>query len=285
MPATYTSHGSVHDRLPLLAPGVALARAERAGLTTSRVLAERSGASRSEPVGQQVELVIAGDLLRFAWGHPWELGTAAYWAHQTRELPFTSDYALGKTLAEELAACVLGGHGVPAAVGLAAFYVVRDEGLLDGVPTAVDLEKVLRAPLAVPGRRRPVHYRFPAQRAHRLAAALAVLADAEPPREPLRLRSWLLGLPGIGPKTASWIVRNHCGCDDVAIVDVHVRRAGLAAGFFRAQWRLPRDYLRFELAFCEVAQLAGIPTSTLDACIWGQLQALGPAGALLLARE
>ena len=240
--------------------------------------------SRREPVGQVVELRVGEERLRFAWGQPWELGTAAYWAEQTRRRAPVESYALGEGLVEEVAACLLGGYGIPAAVGLAAFWAVRDAGVLDASPSARQLEALLRVPLIVPGRTRAVRYRFAAQRAKRLAGALASLRASDPPSDPLQLRDWLLTLPGVGPKTASWVVRNHCGSQDVAIVDVHVRRAGLAAGFFAPEWKLPRDYGRFELAFCEVARQAGVAAAAMDACIWDQLRALGPAGALLLAR-
>jgi N-glycosylase/DNA lyase len=284
MAATTTSYGPTPAPFRARRVATVLARDQRASSVIARVVDWRHGTPGREPVGKQVELRVADDVLRFAWGQPWELGTAAYWAEQTRRNPPVTSYALGRSLAEELAACILGGHGIPAAVGLAAFRAVRDAGLLDGAPSAAALEMLLRTPRLVPGRPRPVRYRFAAQRAQRLAGALATLHVSDPPYEPLALRDWLLGLPGVGPKTASWVVRNHCGCQDVAVVDVHVHRAGLAAGFFAPGWRLPRDYRRFELAFCEVARVAGVSTAALDACIWGQLQVLGPAGALVLAR-
>lgn len=283
MPANTTSHRPADAPSRSRRLAAALAYEERAGFATARVADGRHDPGQ-EPVGEQVELHVAGEVVRFVWGHPWELGTAAYWAEQTRRRPPVAGYALGETLAEEVAACVLGGYGVPAAVGLAAFRAVRDAGLLDGAPSVAALETTLRTPLAVPGRPLPVRYRFAAQRAHRLTGALATLRASDPPHHPLELREWLLRLPGVGPKTASWVVRNHCDCQDVAIVDVHVHRAGLAGGFFAPAWRLPRDYRRFELAFCEVARVASIPAAALDACIWDQLQALGPAGALLLGR-
>ncbi|MDZ3993341.1 hypothetical protein PspTeo4_24872 [Pseudomonas sp. Teo4] len=40
------------------------------------------------------------------------------------------------------------------------------------------------------------------------------------------LRDWLLELPGIGYKTASWVARNWLDADDVAILDIHILRAG-----------------------------------------------------------
>ena len=191
-------------------------------------------------------------------------------------------YALGDTLAEEVTACLLGGHGIPADIGLAAFRVIRDSGLLDCEPDADALETVLSVPLQISGRDRPVRYRFARQRAQRISASLRVLGATTPPADPLQLRSWLLELPGIGPKTASWIVRNRTACDEVAIIDIHVHRAGLSAGFFCPSWRLPRDYFLFETAFCRVAALGHVSAAALDACVWDQMQRLGRAQRLLL---
>jgi len=257
-----------------------LLAAERVGFDSAHVCDERPSAQG--PLGQHVELHAGGRALRFYWGYAHELGTAAYWAEQTRRRPTPIDFALGRTLAEEIAACLLGGYGIPAAVGLAAFLEVRGNGLLHRAPSAAQLEAVLATPLRVPGRASTVRYRFPRQRSQRLAAALEVLNVSTPPHDSLELRDWLMSLPGIGPKTASWIVRNHHACDQVAIVDIHVHRAGIAAGFFSSSWRLPRDYAHFEDAFCQVARTARVAASSLDACIWDQMQSLGRAQQLLL---
>jgi thermostable 8-oxoguanine DNA glycosylase len=127
-----------------------------------------------------------------------------------------------------------------------------------------------------------VRYRFAAQRAARVSAALAILSADSAPEDPLALREFLLAFPGVGPKTASWVVRNWTGCDGIAIIDIHVQRAGIGAGFFSPGWRLPRDYDLFERAFCEVAHIGGVATAALDACVWEQMQALGRAQTVLL---
>jgi N-glycosylase/DNA lyase len=259
-----------------------LLAAEKAGLDSAHVRDVRPAGR--EPLGQHVELHAGGRDLRFYWGQVHELGTAAYWTEQTRRRQTPTDFALGKTLAEEIAACLLGGYGIPAAVGLAAFREVREKGLLDGAPSAAQVEAVLAIPIRVPGRASLVRYRFARQRSQRLAAALEVLDASTPPDDSLELRAWLMRLPGIGPKTASWIVRNHHACDQVAIIDIHVHRAGIAAGFFSSAWRLPRDYAIFEDAFCQVAAVAGVSAASLDACIWDQMQRLGRAQRLLLGR-
>ncbi|WP_396327788.1 8-oxoguanine DNA glycosylase [Jatrophihabitans lederbergiae] len=173
---------------------------------------------------------------------------------------------------------------MPASTSAAAFRRVRDTGLLRG-PERVDsreraLLHALQAPLWVDGSLR--RYRFPKQRAHRLAAALDFLEAGVAPRDPLQLRDWLLDVPGVGPKTASWVVRNHLSSDEVAIIDVHIRRAGLAAGIFDARWRLPRDYGLFEDAFLGWARHGRVSPALLDACIWGVLAAAGRAATDIL---
>lgn len=129
----------------------------------------------------------------------------------------------------------------------------------------------LRGPFVIFGRARAIRYRFAAQRAMRLSEATAYfLSQGPPPRAALDLREWLLGIPGVGLKTASWIVRNQLGSDEVAIVDVHLWRAGVRAGIFPDNWRLPRDYCRFERAFLLFARVGGVPPSGLDALIWDE---------------
>ncbi|MFL5897646.1 MAG: hypothetical protein ACJ76D_04170 [Solirubrobacterales bacterium] len=236
----------------------------------------------SEPRGETIELVIDSKRLCFEWGEIHELGTAAYWAEQTRRLGEPPAYRLGETLAEEIAACILGGHGIPAEIGLAAFASLRGAGLLHSAADPNAIARHLREPLLIPGRPRPVRYRFAAQRAARISAALEILDGESAPEDPLALRDFLLAFPGIGPKTASWVVRNWTGCDGVAIIDIHVQRAGICAGFFSSSWRLPRDYALFEQAFCEIARIAGVTTAALDACVWDQMRALGRAQTMIL---
>lgn len=233
-----------------------------------------------------VEIRVGGGSRRFRWGRADELGTAAFWVDQTSRGPqWSRNHRLGTTLVEEIGACVLGGYGMPADVCLAAFARLRQAGVFVD-PAAADrdrLRDLLAEPLVVPGRARPIRYRFWQQRADRLAACLDQVKHLDDCRDALALRDALLGLPGIGPKTASWVVRNHLDSDEVAIIDVHVRRAGVAAGFFDRSWQLPKDYARFEESFLTVADLGQVRTSALDACIWGVLSWLGRDGAILVA--
>ncbi len=236
----------------------------------------------SDP-GPQIELEMGAATLVLHWGQPHQLGTCAYWVAQARTFAPKGGYAIGRNLREEVAACVLGGYGIPAEVGISAFWRLRQAGIFErgSTPSAADLQRLLTQPLALP-RGALTHYRFPNQRAVRLAGALKILEENEPPENPLALRQWLIAIPGIGPKTASWIVRNRTDSSAVAIIDIHVSRAGVSAGFFSPNWRLPRDYDLFERAFLGVAKLGDVLATDLDACIWGQLHIVGAARAYLL---
>ena len=225
--------------------------------------------------GSVVELAGRGEVRSVCWGRPWQFDTPAYWVAQAEMFRPIDNYRIGSNLAEEVAACILGGYGLPALVGVLAFETVRDAGLLDQdrPATAIEFERVLRTPLLVGDRF--IRYRFPRQRAHRVAAALERLRGARPPAQGVQLRDWLLRLPGVGPKTASWIARNHTGTDDVAIIDVHVLRAGQRAGVFDPSWTAARDYPQCEALFVAWARFGGVRASVIDACIWSQLSKNG----------
>ena len=233
----------------------------------------------------EVELVWQGVCLcRFQWGRFDAFGTAAYWADQaSREAPYVR-YA--GPLVEQVAFCVLGGYGVTYEMNLAAFRALQHSGLLhqQPVPSAEAFDRLLTQPLQLANADKLVRYRFPHQRAVRLAACVRALAVASPPEDPVDLRDMLHGLPGIGPKTASWIVRNYLGTDRVAIIDIHLRRAGIAAGFFRQSWMLPRDYALFEAAFLGYADCAGVAASALDFEIWKQMRQLSRVTANMRPR-
>lgn len=213
------------------------------------------------------------------WRTPADLGSAAFWVDQTVRSRLSPSYRMGVDLFEEAAACLLGGHGVTGPMTVAAFERLRDRGLLapGAEPSEAEYASALLDPLVVGGR--VSRYRFPAQRAARLARLARAVPDA--PQEGPALRDWLMTLPGFGPKTASWAARNHTGCDHLAVIDIHVRRAGELAGVFCRSWRLPRDYGVYESAFVQWAGAGGVRASDLDACIWHQLSTLGPRARVL----
>jgi N-glycosylase/DNA lyase len=214
----------------------------------------------------------------FRWGDAKSFGTASYWISQyliafgQEKIP---NQNIGSNLFEETLACLLGGYGVPSELGLAGFELLKKQGLTfrSAQVSAAELESILNEPMIVGNKR--IRYRFPKQRANRIMDAFNYFNEnPAPPNQPYALRNWLLKIKGIGLKTASWIVRNHTSSDDVAIIDIHIHRAGLIAGFFLEQWQVVRDYLLMEEAFLNFANAGCVPASGLDALIWSQMKIL-----------
>ena len=65
------------------------------------------------------------------WGDVAAFPTPAYWAYQVMARRIERNairYRLGTSLKEEVGACLLGGHGIPAKVGVVAFEHLRRRG-------------------------------------------------------------------------------------------------------------------------------------------------------------
>lgn len=213
------------------------------------------------------------------WGDASTPLTPAYWRAQTWmwSIEEPDHFRLGRTLEEELLACMLGGYGIPAEVGLAAYRrlgramrrtpdVLRD-------PLAV--QGMLSAPLDVDGR--AVRYRFASQKAGYIASAFRDLPRLDRGAADRELRDQLTTLRGVGPKTASWVVRNLRSSDEVAILDVHILRAGSALGIFDPEHRVERHYPRMESAYLSFARGISAPASLLDSVIWMTMRQISPA--------
>lgn len=206
------------------------------------------------------------------WGAVEAFPTAAYWVYQVllRRIEGNMvEYKLGHSLVEEVGACLLGGHGIPASVGLAAYERLRTMGAFTCPPGEAQLFDWLTEPLEVHGRK--IRYRFAAQKAKYLAAALPRVKEAPQTENGRVLRDWLIQLPGIGYKTASWITRNWLRTDDVAILDIHILRAGRAIGLFDDELTVEKDYLELEALFLKFSHQVGLRASELDAVIWHEM--------------
>ena len=181
----------------------------------------------------------------------------------------------------ELLFCLLGGFGISYDHNQSALDVIAplnplasrrsDEKLL------ALLVRTFSQPLFGPPRsdgslRR---YRFPQRKAELLVGARRwlrqrdatlpdVLRDTADERERRRI---LCECPGIGPKSASWMLRNIGLAQDLAILDVHLLRA-LAAGGRVADARLPRDYEVVEVAFLEWCRELDAPPAAFDLFVW-----------------
>ncbi|MCR5882149.1 hypothetical protein LRS03_04450 [Rhizobacter sp. J219] len=208
-------------------------------------------------------------------GRPEEFLSPAYWAYQASAAEELWDDGHGlqadASLWQQIAFCLLGGHGITFEMNRMAFEHLIASGVFgSGEVRAEDIEALLLEPLQVEGKAR--RYRFPRVKARFLADAYRRLNSVASPAEPRELRDWLLGFKGIGPKTASWIVRNHLGSDDVAILDIHVLRAGRLMGLFTAEDDVVRHYASMENRFLRLARGLGVKASQLDIVMWRQMR-------------
>ena len=210
------------------------------------------------------------------WGRVEEPNTPAYWSARCRwPVGNTPDFvSTTGSLVHEVAFCLLGGFGIRYEVNAAAFERLDAASAFDlDVPFPEELiRQALLEPLEVEGRKQ--RYRFPNQRARRLAAMRDRLHGfVHDPSDATGTRDLLMTLDGVGPKTASWIVRNLMGSDEVAIIDVHVIRACTGMRVFPERISLPRDYSPLEKRFLHFAQAIAIRPSVLDAVMWTEMRA------------
>lgn len=245
------------------------------------VLAILSGEVRELHLPAPQEQVMPG----VRWGGFEHFFTPAYWVSQLWMLsddPLPLTYKLGRTLKEETAACMLGGHGITAEMCLAAYDALRERGLLHCAKvTPPELAAVLKEPLRLEGRL--CRYRFPNKKAEFLAPVLNALSDDEPPAEDhKRFRNWFLQFTGVGLKTASWITRNWLGSGQVAILDVHVIRCARLCGLFDPHHDPARHYLAMEARFLEFASRLCVDAAKLDVLIWQQMRSAGSIGLSML---
>jgi N-glycosylase/DNA lyase len=213
------------------------------------------------------------------WGDHWALFTPAYWLsqvwmtdlHHQHDSPFKARGSLD----EELVFCMLGGFGVTAELATAAFMACKTANLIACRATSADdWTEILLRPLWVNGR--AARYRYPHQKAKFLSGVMAYLLshsiDAHRGKE---LRDGLLKIRGVGPKTAGWVARNYLDADDVAILDVHIVRAGLLCGLFTPAQRVERNYFEMETRFLEFCSALDVRPAVMDCLIWSQMRSMG----------
>jgi len=183
-------------------------------------------------------------------------------------------------LRRELVFCLLGGHGVTYELATSATSVVlalrpfaASWTYADLLPTIhSELRKAQFEPRRKDGGLR--RYRYPARKARLLADAVWWVHERGGLGEGLtkrhaeaERRDWLCSCPGVGLKTASWLLRNCGWARELAILDVHLLRAMTEAGVINDE-RLPRDYLQIERAYLDWAQRLGACPAALDLFLW-----------------
>lgn len=245
---------------------------------------------RMETLGQLAWVHRDGENLPFAlpcskseilpgikWGLTEDVFSPAFWkyqAHICKQHATYTQYRLGHSLLEEVSVCLLGGYGMPAELGLAAFHRLKLLGLLNGYASTQEIEQALSKPFEIKNKSRK--YRFIKQKSLYLSQALETLRQSDLPKDHRECRDYLTTLTGIGPKTASWIVRNHYGSDDVAILDIHIIRAGISVGFFEDKADPAKKYFHLEDLFLSFCKALEEPASLVDAIMWDYMRRIGP---------
>lgn len=216
------------------------------------------------------------------WGAVEEFPTPAYWMQQALarrvdrlDGPDQPDMAWpaasGRSLAEEVGASLLGGPGIPAAVGLAAFARIRERGAFvqPGV-CELTLGAWLSEPLEVEGK--ALAFRFAAQKARHLAAMMPALLSAPDFEGGQEVRNWLMALPGVGPKTASAIVRGWSASEEIALIDVHLLRVGQVIGLFSRKLTVERHYLEAEARLLTLCAAMDLRPSELESVVAAEMR-------------
>ena len=210
------------------------------------------------------------------WGQYTHFFTPAFWKvlSWVQQIDLAPDcYKIGDNLLEEIAACLLGGYGIPSEVGIAAFHRIKETDILQNNHSEDKIYKILSEPLNI-GQRK-IRYRFARQKAKYLNSALKKYFSGDVPQKDIELRKWLMEINGIGYKTASWITRNWLDSDKVAIIDIHIQRAGLLMNLYSSKQSPAKDYLEMEKKFLDLSNGIQVKPSQLDVLIWQEMRFAG----------
>ncbi len=212
------------------------------------------------------------DIASIYWEKAWEVAAPHYPG------PTAGSLAGDQELRAELLFCLLGGHGISYDLNLSVADRLWTRGLFRTSKRLQkrSIEAELRKPQFEPRCRDGAlrRYRFPTRKAELLFAAqlwlerigsLAVEISTirgEPGR-----RDFLCSCPGLGPKSASWLLRN-CGyARELAVLDIHVVRAMQACGRIDKA-DLSRDYEAIESAYLSWCRDYDADPARFDLIVW-----------------
>ncbi len=181
----------------------------------------------------------------------------------------------------ELLFCLMGGFGITYEHGRSAAEVIwqlrpfseewKDRDLFEAILDA--LMQPQFEPTKADGTLR--RYRFPRQKASTIVKARNWLLGNSPIHQRLlelsssrERRRLLSDCPGIGMKTASWLLRNLGMGAELATIDIHVFRALADAGRIPDSVQIPRDYELVENAFLKWCDELDAPPAAFDLFVW-----------------
>lgn len=209
------------------------------------------------------------------WGSYCQLFTPSFWKFQYLLSNFQCGHGhhrLSVSLVEEIVMCILGGYGISSEMGILAFNRLKTENLCSIGISYIKVFKALSKPFKNDNGKE-IYYRFANQKSKYIHALLNKKDLSTIPTDcDLKFRSWLLDIDGIGLKTASWITRNWLSSNKVAILDIHLLRAGLLTGFFKDEINVQKDYLKLERQFLKFCEALDVFPSDMDAVIWSYMK-------------
>lgn len=209
------------------------------------------------------------------WGHYCQLYTPAFWKYMyliygSQIEPY--HHRIGSDIIEEVVACLLGGYGMPSELGLLAFKRLKEESLISPQSQLCKIEEALSIPFEMENGAFK-RYRFYNQKSKYIFKFLQRQdLDCIPTHDDISLRNWLLTVDGIGFKTASWVTRNWLQSENVAILDIHILRAGQIAGFFDESHNVSNKYLDLECNYIDFCNALEVRPSNMDAIIWNYMK-------------
>jgi thermostable 8-oxoguanine DNA glycosylase len=98
----------------------------------------------------------------------------------------------------------------------------------------------------------------------------------------IALRDQLMNITGVGYKIASWVARNVLDSDEIAILDIHLLRAGRLCGLFSPEHRVERHYKEMEARFILFSERLELRPAALDCLIWEDMRSAGSLPLRLL---
>lgn len=223
------------------------------------------------------------------WGDYWAPFTPAYWLSQYwmkgLDRVERSPYQARGDVVEELVFCMLGGFGITAELAMAAFEACSEAGLIDRREIeGTAWQEVLLHPLSVQGRLQ--RYRYPNQKARHIAAAMRHVVEFPLDQKDGRdLRDALIKIKGVGHKTAGWVARNCLDTDDVAILDIHLVRAGILCDIFNPKQKVERDYREMEERYLDFCHALSVRPAVMDCLMWDQMRTYGKIALNTLAHK
>ena len=186
-----------------------------------------------------------------------------------------------RDIESELLFCLLGGFGITYEHGRSASEVIwqmrpfaegwEEQDLFEAVSGA--LMQPQFEPAKADGDLR--RFRFPFRKASIIVKARRWLRGKGPLYHRLLVlsscrarRRYLCECPGMGLKTASWLLRNLGMGADLATIDIHVLRALIEAGRVPDNIKMPRDYVLVEDAFLEWCRELDASPPAFDLFVW-----------------